>query len=65
MKILSWNVRVLGRLDRRAVVKQVIRNQKAAVVLIQESKINSGEERIAKDIWGSKYINWATLKAQF
>lgn len=44
-------------------VKQVIRNQKAVVVLIQESKINSGEERVVKDIWGGKHINWVILKA--
>jgi len=62
MKILSWNVRGLDSSEQRAVVKQVIRNQKAAVVIIQESKINSGEERKVKDIWGSKHINWATLK---
>ena len=33
------------------------------MVLVQESKINSGEERMVKDIWGSKHINKATLKA--
>ena len=32
------------------------------MVLIQESKVNSGEERVVKDIWGGKHINWVILK---
>lgn len=63
MKILSWNVRGLGSRERRSIVKQVIRMQKATVVLIQESKINSGEDMVVKDIWGAAYVKWANLSS--
>lgn len=63
MKIVSWNVRGLRSLQRRVVVKQVIGQQKASVVLIQESKISLGEEIVAKDIWAEKLIKWVNSKA--
>ena len=50
MKILLSNVKGPSSRERRSIVKQVIRMQKAIVVLIQEPKINSGEDRAMEDI---------------
>lgn len=44
MKIMPWNIRGLTGVGKRA-VKQIIHSQKLDVVLIQESKINSDEDR--------------------
>lgn len=42
----------------------VIHSQKALVVLSQESKINSGEDKIVKDILGGGRLNkWVNLLA--
>ena len=64
MKILSWNVRGLSSIDWRAIVKQLLKMQKVAVVLLQESKINSREDEVVKDIWGNKFVKWVALKAR-
>lgn len=37
--VLSWNVRDLGRGDKRLMVKDVVRLSKAEVVLLQETKV--------------------------
>ena len=63
MKILSWNARGLGSSEWRSIVRQVIQLQKIDAALIQESKINLGEDRVVKEIWGDKFIKWASLKA--
>lgn len=56
MKILSWNVRGLGSREWISVVKKVIRIQKPSIVLIQESKINTGVDSVVKDVWGASYV---------
>lgn len=53
----------LGSRERRSVVKQVIHIQKPSVVLIQESKINTGVDRVVKDIWGASYVKNAGLNS--
>lgn len=50
MIILSWNVRGLVRFDRRVTVKKVIRQYKATVVLIKETKISSLNDSLVKQI---------------
>ena len=63
MIILSWNVRGLGSLDRRVKVKKVIRQYKASVVLIQETKLNSSNDSLVKQISGNGYFTWVGLNA--
>ena len=50
MKILSWNARGLGSSEWRSIVRQVIQLQKIDAALIQESKINSREDGVVKEI---------------
>ena len=56
MKILSWNVHGLGGAGHRLVVKELIRNNKVQIALIQESKIASMTENIVREVWGSKFV---------
>lgn len=39
IRILSWNVRGLGRLEKRRMLKDMVMRHWAKVVLIQESKL--------------------------
>lgn len=39
MKILSWNVRELGSLRKRSVVKNVLLKSQLDIVMLQESKL--------------------------
>lgn len=40
----------------------VIRQTKASVILIQETKISSDEDRVVKEIWRGNFIKWASLE---
>lgn len=58
MKILSWIVHGLGSRENRALVKEVIRNCKADIVVIQESKLKVVSEKIVKEVWGACSAEW-------
>lgn len=51
MKIMSWNVRRLGRLKKRSRVRQTIKERKVDVLLLQETKQSRIYEMFAKSIW--------------
>lgn len=53
MKILSWNVCGLGSREKRVLVKEVIQNFKADIMMIQESKVRVVSDRVIKEIWGA------------
>lgn len=61
--ILSWNVRGLGSSNRRVVVKRVIRQSRASLVLIQETKITSLDDDLVRQTTGSRFFNWLGLNA--
>lgn len=58
MKILSWNVRGLGNLEWRMVIKDVLRNNKVQIALLQESKLSSMSDRIVGEVWGGRVLKW-------
>jgi endonuclease/exonuclease/phosphatase family metal-dependent hydrolase len=41
MKIVSWNVRGLGRLDKRKEVCKLVREKNPHIVCLQETKLKS------------------------
>lgn len=43
---LSWNVRGLGNLERRSVVREVIKKYKVDIVLIQVSNIKNPDGQL-------------------
>ena len=51
MKILSWNIRGLGRASHRLVVKDLIRSQKIHIAMLQESKLKEVSDRLVKEFW--------------
>lgn len=59
--ILSWNVHGLGSSNRRAVVKRVIRQSRASLVLIHETKISSLNDDLVRQTAGSRFFNWVGL----
>lgn len=50
MKIVSWNMRGLGRLLKRAVVKIFLCRHKVDIVLLQETKLSTISEAVVKEI---------------
>lgn len=51
MKILSWNVRGLGRVDRRSSVKELLRLKRVDMVLLQETKRSSIDVSVVRSLW--------------
>lgn len=46
MIIVSWNVRGLGRLEKRLAVRKMVRRHKADLLLLQETKIARDVENV-------------------
>ncbi|KAH7651412.1 DNA-(apurinic or apyrimidinic site) lyase protein [Dioscorea alata] len=54
MKILSWNVRGLGRPSKRHFVKEFISSSRADILCLQESKLQEIHNSTWKSIGGSR-----------
>lgn len=52
MKILSLNVRGLGRREKRSKVKKLVSNLKVDMLLLQETKLKDLKPIILQSIWG-------------
>ena len=61
--IMECAVRGLGNHSKRAIVKEVIRSFHTDIILIQESKLNSVQDSIIKEIWGRSSIDWRSCNA--
>lgn len=61
MKIISWNVRGVGSSMKTAIIKNSIRNAKADLVLIKESKMSSINDKIIRKIWSNRHVKWAAM----
>lgn len=57
MKTVSWNVRGLGVVGKKASVK-VIANLLPEILFIQESKIQEVEEIHVKAVWSGGNVGW-------
>ncbi|KAK9942585.1 hypothetical protein M0R45_008239 [Rubus argutus] len=60
MKIISWNVRGVGRRSKRRVIKDKLLNSKADVIIIQETKKEVIDRRLICSIWGVRYTDWVS-----
>ena len=41
----------------------MIRSQKAQIVILQESKLKQVSERVVKEIWGRRQVDWVAVEA--
>lgn len=63
-KILSWNVRGLNDHKKRTIIKGCINRWKPSVICIQETKMESINEKIIGSIWKADNIDWKYLPAK-
>ena len=54
MKIVSWNVRGLGGLEKRKEVRDLVREKTPFIMCIQETKIQSCDDFMCSSIWGAQ-----------
>lgn len=59
MKIISWNVRGVGR-SKRKVIKDKLVNSQADVIILQVTKKGVIDRRLVSSIWGVRYTDWVS-----
>ncbi|CAL5344378.1 hypothetical protein CsSME_00032746 [Camellia sinensis var. sinensis] len=63
MKTLSWNIRGLGRPEKRRKVKEAIKDRKVDMVLLQEIKKANVLEQFVKSIWPHDLVGYMNVDA--
>ena len=61
VKLLSWNVRGLNRLEKRLQIRNLLLMWKADIVCLQETKLEWITRGIVRSIWSCPYIDWLYL----
>ncbi|KAL4366199.1 hypothetical protein GQ457_05G012670 [Hibiscus cannabinus] len=54
LKLVSWNVRGLGRAEKVRAVRKLVWRSKATVLFLQESKLSTIKPGLVDRVWGSK-----------
>lgn len=60
---LSWNVRGLGNLKRRRLVKELVGQYKPDVVILKETKLARMNNRIVRSLCSVENVDWIDLPA--
>jgi exonuclease III len=63
MVALSWNIRGLGRIEKRRVVRNLVSSLKPILIFIQETKLNSFDSKVIKSLGGSLLTKGVGLDA--
>ncbi|XP_075087637.1 uncharacterized protein LOC142169644 [Nicotiana tabacum] len=63
IKILSWNMWGLNDGEKRRLIKTVLNEWRCDVVVLQETKIEGDISRVARHLWGSRWVDFVNLEA--
>jgi exonuclease III len=55
--ILTWNVRGLNSLDKRLMVRILLRQWRVDIVCLQETKLELISRRMIRSFWGYSYVD--------
>lgn len=58
MKIISWNVKGLGKLSKNFSIKEILGKYKVDIVIFQETKKHSIDKLCFRSFWGGRNIDW-------
>ncbi|XVF06563.1 hypothetical protein REPUB_Repub06bG0060100 [Reevesia pubescens] len=58
MGLISWNVRGLGKREKRRFVRRVSLNWKLDLLFIQESKVKEVDQRFARSLWRDSLVSF-------
>lgn len=56
MKVMSWNVRGLGRKEKRGKIKKLVFDRKVESLMMQETKRRSMNDCFVRSLWPSENI---------
>jgi exonuclease III len=57
MKIISWNVQGLNDGSRRLMVRYLLKQWKANLVCLQETKFQNLSRGVIRSLWGGPYVD--------
>ncbi|KAG6651554.1 hypothetical protein CIPAW_06G120200 [Carya illinoinensis] len=60
-KIISWNVCGLNEVNKRLHIKNLLRDLRADIVCLQETKLKSASRNLVRSVWGCPYVDWVYL----
>jgi hypothetical protein len=56
--ILTWNVRGLNSLDKRLMVRNLLRQWRVDIVCLQKIKLELISRRLISSLWGCSCVDW-------
>jgi hypothetical protein len=59
--IISWNVRGLNKRKKQLRVSNLLRDWKADIVCLQETKLKGMSRNIVCSLWGRSHVDWCCL----
>jgi exonuclease III len=60
-KIVLWNVRGLNELEKRTKIRGLLREWKADIVCLQETKMEVISREVVHSVWGCVHVDWVNL----
>ncbi|XP_028060848.1 uncharacterized protein LOC114264432 [Camellia sinensis] len=63
MKVLSWNVRGLGKPEKRRRIRNLLKAKGVDMVFIQETKKSSIDERFVRSLWAEDELGYMEVDA--
>ena len=64
VRMLSWNVRGLNDINKRAMLKNVLREWHCDLICLQETKLEDVNFNVVRSIWGNHHVGFSVLKAR-
>ena len=64
IKVISWNVRGVNAPEKRKVIKNFLRNYRADIICLQETKVQEMSVKLARGLGAGRRWNWKTLNAE-
>ncbi|XP_028098166.1 uncharacterized protein LOC114297885 [Camellia sinensis] len=64
MKILSWNVRGLGRVEKRRRIKEVLKEKKVDMAMLQETKKSEVDDIFVRSLWPNESMEFMGVDAE-
>ena len=64
IKILCWNVRGLNDIEKRKLIKGVVRNQKSDLVCLMETQVKDMSLQMVNSVGVGRFLNWALVDAR-
>lgn len=63
MKIISWNIRGLGRREKRRGIRRLLSQRKVDILFLQETKKDSINPNMVNSFWPSTNFDFASVNA--